>query len=118
MKDCLLPDPPTALATYQDIPSLRTSFDVGMMGRQDGMIWLFGLRPNNNGAWMDHQHRMKWRVPPLIPNSQAGHVGLGGFVFGTSEGKPMGAGPFGNDEGMLVQLHSLGASHKAWLDPA
>ena len=78
MKDCLLPDPPTALATYQDIPSLRTSFDVGMMGRQDGMIWVFGLRPNNNGAWMDHQNRMKWRVPPLIPNSQAGHVGLGG----------------------------------------
>ena len=45
MKDYLSPDPPTTLNAYQDIPSLHTSFDVGMMGRQGGMIWLYCEKP-------------------------------------------------------------------------
>ena len=82
MKDYLLSDPPTALAAYPSVPSLHTSFDVGMMGGHDGMIWLFCLKPNNNETWMGHQNHVKWGVLPLIPNSQRGLGGFGLWVFG------------------------------------
>ena len=93
MKQPLLPDPYTALAAVGDVPSLRTAADLGVMARQEGYIWLWGLQPNSNGTWLDYENNMKWRVVPLIPNSQRG---LGGWIFGSLEGRPMGSGPFGD----------------------
>ena len=40
----------------------------------------------------------------MVPGSQRN---LGGFIYGTLEGRPHGSGPFGNDEGKAIQLYPL-----------
>ena len=67
-------------------------------------MWLFGIRCNGHGVWHDRQNGFKWRVLPLVPGSQRN---LGGFIYGTLEGRPHGSGPFGNDEGKAIQLYPL-----------
>ena len=64
MKQPLLPDPYTALAAVGGVPSLHTAADLGVMARQEGYIWLWGLQPNSNGTWLGDENKMKWRVLP------------------------------------------------------
>ena len=104
MKQYLVPDPDTALSQFQDIPTLHTSADFGHMIKEEGVMWLFGLPANQNGTFIDHPNNLKWRVLPLMPGAQGA---LGGYVYGTLEGKPLASGPFGSPECKMFQVYSL-----------
>ena len=104
MKQYLVPDPDTALSQFQDIPTLHTSADFGHMIKEEGVMWLFGLPANQNGTFIDHPNNLKWRVLPLMPGAQRA---LGGYVYGTLEGKPLASGPFGSPECKMFQVYSL-----------
>ncbi|CAE7462712.1 unnamed protein product [Symbiodinium sp. CCMP2592] len=104
MKQLLLPSPQQVLNQIPHVPDAHTAMDIGLMARDENHVWLFGIRCSGHGVWHDRRNGFKWRVLPLVPGSQRN---LGGFIYGSLEGKPHGSGPFGNDEGKAIQLYPL-----------
>ncbi|CAE7228926.1 unnamed protein product [Symbiodinium sp. CCMP2592] len=104
MKQLLLPSPQEVLNQIPHVPDAHTAMDIGFMARDENHVWLFGIRCSGHGVWQDRRNGFKWRVLPLVSGSQRN---LGGFIYGTLEGKPHGSGPFGNDEGKAIQLYPL-----------
>ena len=102
MKQLLFGNPLDALRQVPHLPDKHTAMDLGLMARDAGFIWLFGVHPNTNGVWHDATNQFRWRVLPLLPGLQRGS---GGWIYGTLEGRCQ--GPFGNDVGKVIQVYPL-----------